>query len=78
MLTADAVQLSGRDSGRAVAAGRCMMCAECGNPVTPDGFLFSDQFAVSRLAKAGLIAASGPVPASVQLTSTGRELLQAA
>jgi hypothetical protein len=71
--------LSSRDRAllRAVAAGRCVLSGECGNPLTIDGLCCADQFASARLSGAGLIATAGPVPAPVALTPAGRAVLAA-
>jgi hypothetical protein len=63
---------------RAVAEGRCMVCAGLGSQLTVDGVFVSDQFTVARLENAGLIAASGPAPTPALLTSEGQALLRAA
>jgi hypothetical protein len=62
---------------RAVAAGRCVLSDECGNPLTIDGFYCADQFGSARLSGAGLIATAGRAPAPVVLTPAGQAVLAA-
>jgi hypothetical protein len=73
-MNATAATLTNRDRAvlRAVAAGRCEVSGEV---LVIDGLCFCDQFACSRLCRAGLIAAdAGPA----HLTASGRALLAAA
>lgn len=63
---------------RAVAAGRCALDDERGDSLTVDGFHCADQFAGSRLLRAGLIATAGSTPGPARLTAAGRALLTAA
>jgi hypothetical protein len=72
--------LSNRDRAvlRAVAEGRCTICAAGGIALRIDGLHCSDQFAGARLAAAGLIAVQGPVPGPARLTSSGQALLAVA
>ncbi|MCU1652400.1 MAG: hypothetical protein QOC67_4383 [Pseudonocardiales bacterium] len=80
MNTTSSTQLSSRDRAvlRAIAEGRCMVSGSCGTSLTVDGFCLADQFAGSRLASAGLITATGAMPAPAALTSVGLAVLQAA
>jgi hypothetical protein len=80
MSTTTTTSLSGRDRAvlRAVAQGRCTVSGSRGTSLTVDGFCFADQFAGPRLASAGLITATGAMPAPAALTSVGLALLQAA
>jgi hypothetical protein len=76
--TTIASSISYRDRAvlRAVAAGRCQLPHEfCGSLVV-DGRCFTDQFAGLRLRAAGLIAETAS--ATVRLTASGQELLDAA
>lgn len=79
MSTTPNTELSNRDRAvlRAVAAGRCMISDDYGNPLTIDGLCCADQFTKSRLTRAGLMAVAGPAPAPAQLTLAGRVLLAA-
>ena len=61
---------------RAVAAGRCETSGEFAGSLVVDGLCVSDQFSGRRLTQAGLIAA--PVRGPVELTSSGRALINAA
>lgn len=71
--------LSHRDRAvlRAVAAGRCVVSGDVGISLLIDGLFYSDQFAGSRFASAGLIATPDSRPGHVQLTPRGYELLEA-
>lgn len=71
-------QLSTRDRAvlKAVAAGRCAVSGSAGTSLFIDGMYYSDQFAGSRLAEAGLITAPGSVRRTAQLTPSGRALLE--
>jgi hypothetical protein len=72
--------LSYRDRAvlRAIAADRCTVTDDAGHALTIDGLSFCDQFAGVRLADAGLVAVSGPVPLRPRLTAAGRMMLAAA
>jgi hypothetical protein len=72
--------LSSRDRAvlRAIAADRCTVTDDAGHALTVDGLCFCDQFAGVRLAGAGLVAVSGPVPLRPRLTAAGRSVLAAA
>jgi hypothetical protein len=61
---------------RAVAAGRCRASGEFVGSLVVDGLCVADQFSGRRLNQAGLIAA--PLRGPVELTSSGRALLNAA
>ena len=61
---------------RAVAAGRCRASGEFVGSLVVDGLCVADQFSGRRLSQAGLIAA--PTCGPVELTSSGRALLDAA
>jgi hypothetical protein len=61
---------------RAVAAGRCRTSGEFRGSLVVDGVCLADQFSGPRLTLAGLIAA--PVRGPVELTPSGRALLEAA
>lgn len=80
MTTTISQAYSSRDRAvlRAVAAGRCELSVKLGGLLAVDGLGISDQFVGARLAKAGLIAASGRGPGSVRLTPSGHALLAAA
>ena len=74
-----ATALSRRDLAvlRAIEAGRCELSETFGGNLIIDGLWFTDQFAGPRLTEAGLILA-GPRGGPVQLTKSGRALLEAA
>ena len=77
-MTTSTATLTPRDRAvlRAVAAGRCEI-SSTSRALVVDGLCFSDQFAGSRLTRAGLIASTagdGPV----RLTPSGHALLEAA
>ena len=71
-------ELTHRDRAilRAVAAGRCRITGGACAALTVDGLSCADQFAGSRLCRAGLIVAGTQQEAA--LTETGRALLEAA
>jgi hypothetical protein len=71
--------ISGRDRAvlRAVASGRCVICASMGDALVVDGLCVSDQFVGPRLLAAGFIA-EGPRPGQTQLTASGAAVLAAA
>jgi hypothetical protein len=73
-------QLSHRDRAvlQAVAAGRCVVSGNVEMSLVIDGLYCCDQFMVSRLTGAGLIAAPDSQPAPAQLTLRGYALLEAA
>jgi hypothetical protein len=75
MTTTTVSPLSHRDRAvlRAVAAGRCVLAGLQGMALLVDGLCCADQFAGTRLAGAGLIAASATGLA--QLTPAGRAAL---
>jgi hypothetical protein len=62
---------------RAVADGRAAVSGDCGHPLIIDGVCCADQFAGTRLSRAGLIATIGSAPARAVLTETGRAVLAA-
>jgi hypothetical protein len=76
-MSTTAAPLSNRDRAvlRAVAAGRCKISAT-DSVLVVDGLCFSDQFAGTRLASAGLIAAATETGRAL-LTASGRALLGA-
>jgi hypothetical protein len=81
MITADKPKLSYRDRAvlRAIAAGRCTTPISDGICLSIDGLPYCDQFAGSRLVRAGLITVrGGPKLGSVRLTASGEALLRAA
>jgi hypothetical protein len=71
--------ISGRDRAvlRAVASGRCEICASMGEALVVDGLCVSDQFVGPRLLAAGFIA-EGPCPGQARLTALGASVLAAA
>jgi hypothetical protein len=76
-MSTTAAFLSNRDRAvlRAVEAGRCEISPK-DRVLVVDGLCFTDQFAGSRLTKAGLIAAATGTGRAL-LTASGRALVRA-